>query len=256
MWLFASRSEGYSRAELLSDAAVHLAALVAALIAVPVLITLAAVWRGEPSVLLGVAIYGVALIAMIFFSLLYNHVPHPDWTTFLRRLDHSAIYLKIAGTYTPFAALSGGPGLTLLAGIWGAAVAGTGITWIAPRRAFLLGVPLCLGMGWAILIGGGDLLAVLSPAVVTMMVTGGLLYTAGIVFLMAEGLQFHNTIWHVFVMVASVVFFAAIMTHLAQTSPGSSPQMMAVLETLSPQDVAIGDGNHADMVLHDGKGGL
>lgn len=222
MAMFGTRLHGYSRAERISDAVVHIAALIAALFAVPVLITLAAIWRGEPAVLLGVGIYGATLIAMILCSLLYNHIPHPDWHGLLRRLDHSAIYLKIAGTYTPFAALSGGPGFTLLAGIWGAAVAGTGLTWFAPRRAFVAGVPLCLAMGWAIVFGGADLLAVLSPAVVAMMVAGGLLYTAGVAFLLAGGLPYHNTIWHVFVMVASVVFFAAVMTHLVQTSPGTA----------------------------------
>ncbi|MEM1360230.1 MAG: hemolysin III family protein [Pseudomonadota bacterium] len=219
MALFVSRSEGYSRAELISDAVVHVTALVAALAAVPVLITLAAVWRGDAGSLWGLCIYGTSLIAMILCSLLYNHIANPGWTWLLRRLDHSAIYLKIAGTYTPFAALSGGAGLTLLAGIWGAAAAGTGIAVFAPRRAYLFGVPLCLAMGWAIVLGGGDLLAVLSPTVIVLILIGGVLYTVGVVFLLAEGLRFHNTIWHVFVMVASLFFFIAVMVHLVQTSP-------------------------------------
>ncbi len=114
MSLFVARTE-YSRAELLSDAVVHLAALLAALVAVPVLITLAAVWHGNAGTLTAVSVYGATLVAMIFCSLLYNHLPRPDWRDWLRRLDHSAIYLKIAGTYTPFAVLTGA-GTGLLAG--------------------------------------------------------------------------------------------------------------------------------------------
>jgi len=73
-------------------------------------------------------------------------------------------------------------------------------------------------MGWGILIGGWDILNTLSPAVVALMFAGGLLYTAGTVFLVVERWRYHNTIWHVFVMVASLVFFIAIMMHLVQSA--------------------------------------
>lgn len=208
----------YSKAELVSDAAVHIIALILALAAVPVMITLAAVMRGDAAAVTSTSIYGVTLIAMILCSLMYNHMPAPDWTPFLRRLDHSAIYFKIAGTYTPFALLSGGQGLTMLAGIWIAAFIGTAMVMLLPRRNALLGIGTCMAMGWAILIGGWDLLNAMSPAVVVLMMAGGILYTVGTVFLVAQGWRFHNTIWHVFVMVASLIFFIAIMMHLVQSA--------------------------------------
>lgn len=141
------RTGGYSRAEKVSDAVVHVAGLVSALMAVPVLVTLAVLWRGDAPALLGVAIYGAALIAMILSSALYHMVPHPDWKAFLRRLDHSAIYLKIAGTYTPFAFLSGA-GLLLVTGVWGAALAGVGLWVFAPGRFRWTAFALYLAMGW------------------------------------------------------------------------------------------------------------
>ncbi len=208
----------YTKAELLSDAAVHIVALVLAIAAVPVMITLAAVLRGDLAAITSTSIYGVTLIAMISFSLLYNHLPHPDWTPILKRLDHSAIYFKIAGTYTPFALLSGGQGLAMLAGIWIAALVGTGLSMFLPKRSTALGIGTCLAMGWGILIGGWDLLHALSPMVVTLMLAGGILYTVGTIFLAMQHWRFHNTIWHVFVMVASLIFFVAVMMHLVQSA--------------------------------------
>jgi hemolysin III len=208
----------YTKAELLSDAAVHIVALVLAIAAVPVMITLAAVLRGDLAAITSTSIYGVTLIAMISFSLLYNHLPRPDWTPILKRLDHSAIYFKIAGTYTPFALLSGGQGLAMLAGIWIAALVGTGLSMFLPKRSTALGIGTCLAMGWGILIGGWDLLHALSPMVVTLMLAGGILYTVGTIFLAMQHWRFHNTIWHVFVMVASLIFFVAVMMHLVQSA--------------------------------------
>ena len=208
----------YSRAERISDAAVHIVALAMALAAVPVMITLAAVLRGDAAAVTSTSIYGGTLILMIASSLMYNHLPVPRWTPVLKRLDHSAIHLKIAGTYTPFALLSGEAGTPMLAGIWIAAIVGTGLVLFLPTRNSKFGIITCLGMGWAILFGGWDLLAALSPSVIVLMVAGGVLYTFGTLFLMAERMMFHNTIWHGFVMIASVIFFIAVMTHLVQSA--------------------------------------
>lgn len=220
---FAPRMAGYSRAEKLSDAVVHVAGIIAALGAVPVLITLTTLWRGDGAALLGVAVYGATLIAMILCSALYHMVPHPDWSGLLRRLDHSAIYLKIAGTYTPFAALSGGTGLGLVTGLWGAALAGVSLWIFAPGRFRWLALGLYLAMGWAGLALGGALFETLSPAVFGLIVAGGLIYTVGVVFFLSEALPFHNTIWHVFVLAASIVFFVAVTLHLVQTATLTGP---------------------------------
>ncbi len=207
----------YSPPELLSDRIVHLAALALAVVAVPVLITQTALWRGDLPGVLAVTLYGVTLITMLTASLLYNHLPRPDWRDTLMRVDRSAIYVKIAGTYTPFALLSG-TGSGLLAGMWATAVLGTiGNFWFRHRPVFL-GLAICLGMGWAVLLGGQGLLSQLSPQVYWLMLIGGVLYTLGTVFLVRERMRYHNTIWHVFVVTASAVFFAAIFLHAAQTA--------------------------------------
>lgn len=204
----------YSRAERISDAIVHIAALVVALGAVPVLITLTAVWRGDAPGITGVSIYGATLVAMLTASLAYNHLPLPHWRSWLLRLDRSAIYLKIAGTYTPFTLLAGAGG-ALLAVIWVFAILAAIGNLFIPRRTVGLSVAVCLVMGWAVVAGGWGLIAQLSAPVVVLMVVGGLLYTAGTLFLIFDRIRFHNTIWHAFVVAASAVFFVAVFMQAA-----------------------------------------
>ncbi|MEZ5911703.1 MAG: hemolysin III family protein [Paracoccaceae bacterium] len=208
----------YSRAELVSDAVVHVSGVVAALIAVPVLITVTAFLRGDFTALFGISIYGATLLAMLGCSALFNMAGQARWRWLFQRLDHSAIYLKIAGTYTPFALLSGAGAGTLLAGIWGAALAGVGLKALSPVRFRTAALTLYLAMGWAGVFAGGTLLAELSPTVLALMVSGGVLYSAGVVFYLWERLPYHNTVWHVFVLAASGLFYAAILTRVVQST--------------------------------------
>lgn len=216
MPLLESRT-AYSRAERLSDAVIHVSGLAAVLIAVPALITVTVVLGGDFTALLAISVYGATLVAMILCSALYNMVPHPDWSGLLQRLDHSAIYAKIAGTYTPFTLL-GGHGAWLLAGLWGAALAGIGLKLAAPGRFRLAAVGLYLGMGWAGLFAGGGFLGTLSTPVIVLILSGGVLYSAGVVFYLLDRLPFHYTIWHAFVLTASLVFYAAVTLHVVQSA--------------------------------------
>jgi hemolysin III len=204
----------YSRAEYISDAVVHVAGLALALMAVPALIVAAVLLRGDTPALVGTTVYGVALILMLGFSALYNMITRPDWSWLLQRLDHSAIYMKIAGTYTPFTLMTG-QGLALTAGLWGAALLGVALKVADPHRFRWIGLALYLGMGWAGVVAGGALLAALPVPVVVLMGLGGGLYTLGVVFYLWERLPFHTTIWHVFVLAATAVFFAAVAVLLA-----------------------------------------
>jgi len=209
--------ERYSPAERLSDAVVHLTGLALVVGAVPVLIVVTALMRGDAAAVTGVAIYGGALMLMIGASALYNIAEGfawgAAWAWLLRRLDHAAIYLKIAATYTPFALISG-QGLGVTAAVWLAAVAGVALKIAAPDRFrwLALALALYLGMGWAGLLAGGALFAALPGPVIALMATGGVLYTLGVVFYVWDRLPHHMTVWHVFVLVASLAFYAAVMT--------------------------------------------
>lgn len=202
-------TRAYSRSEYLSDAVVHVMGLSLALMAVPALIVTVALARADAPLLVGTSVYGGALILMLTCSALYNMVRRPDWSWLLKRLDHSAIYMKIAGTFTPFTLMSG-QGLALTFGLWGAAALGIALKVTDPHRFRWPGLALYLGMGWGGAALGSSVFITLSGPVLALMVAGGLLYTVGVVFYLWHRLPFHNTIWHGFVLVASAAFFAAV----------------------------------------------
>ena len=200
----------YSPAERRSDTAVHLVGLGAVVLAVPVLVLVTVRQRPEPAALWGVAIYAVALAAMIGASALYNMTPGASLRWLWRRLDHSAIYVKIAGTYTPFTLLTGqGLGLTL--GLWSAAAVGVAFKLVSPERFRWMALALYLGMGWAGVVAGRAMIAALPGPVVALMLAGGLTYTVGVAFYLWRDLRFHLAIWHVFVLCASLLFYVAVL---------------------------------------------
>jgi len=210
----------YSRAERVADGVLHVLGVVAALTAVPVMITLAAVWHGEMPVVLAAAIYGLSLIAMFCFSASYHLVGHPGTKAILRRFDHGAIFVKIAGTYTPFAVLLGGEhASTVLIGIWTAALVGLALVTAAPKRFEWLSLVLYLAMGWAIVVVGGPVLEQMSEAGLVLVIVGGALYTLGVVFHLWNRLPFQNAIWHAHVLAASFVFYAAVLVEVGHTAP-------------------------------------
>ncbi len=203
----------YSRAEYISDAVVHVSGIGAALIAGPLLVALAAIWVGDPGLITAMTVYAATLLGMLICSALYNMVTRVEWSDRLRRMDQSAIYLKIAGTYTPFIALSAGH-LGLLAAIWGGAVAGATLILLSVKKRIGLPVALYLLLGWACVVWGWPMLNALSPAGFWLLVAGGVLYSIGVIFLLWYRLPFHNTIWHVFVLVATGICYAAIFVEL------------------------------------------
>ncbi len=204
----------YSKAEYVSDAMVHGAGISAALVGGPLLIALAAIWVQDPGLILAMTVYAVTLLAMLVCSALYNLITHVEWSDRLRRFDQSAIYLKIAGTYTPFIALSAGQ-LGLLAAIWGGAVAGASLILFSVKQRIGLPVILYLLLGWACVVWGWPMLSNLSPAGFWLLLAGGVLYSVGVIFLLWHQLPFHNTIWHIFVLVATAVCYGAILVELS-----------------------------------------
>jgi hemolysin III len=214
----AAHRPAYSRAEFISDAVVHVTGLVLVLMAIPVLIVVTALLRGDTPSMIGVSVYGAAMLAMIACSALYNMTPGAGLTWLYRRLDHSAIYIKIAGTYTPFTLMSG-HGLALTAGVWAAAAVGVALKVASPDRFRWLALALYLGMGWAGVLAGQALIAALPAPVLAMMVVGGLLYTGGVVFYLRKSLPFHTTIWHVFVLAATIAFYVAVVTLVVIGAP-------------------------------------
>lgn len=214
---------GYSRSEIVSDFIVHAMGLTAALLAVPILILRTWSLDGGMSGVVGVSIYGTTLIAMILCSTLYN-MTHPEtWSHVLQRMDHSAIYLKIAGTYTAFALLSPNPAGWFLVWIWACAALGAGLRSWAPDRWRGAAIGLYLVMGWSGAAAGAALFGEMSAGVFALILAGGILYTTGFAFYLWSRLPFHRTIWHLFVIVASAVFFTAVAAHALAGLPPPAP---------------------------------
>lgn len=206
----------FTPAEKVSDMVVHVLGVVLALMAVPVLITLAVWKKGDLASVLAISVYGACLLSMLGCSALYNITYGGARSHIWKRLDHSAIYLKIAGTFTPLVALTGGAGFAFLAGLWGVALGGTSLKVLAPDRLKWFSLALYLGLGWVGTVLGWGVITALSPAAAWLVVVGGCLYTAGVAFFLWKGLPHHTTIWHGFVLVASALLYAAVLVEVVR----------------------------------------
>lgn len=207
----AALRRAYSRAETVSDAVVHVVGLVLAVGAIPVLIVLSAMGSAGPGVIVGIALYSLCLLAMLGFSAVYNITYGSAWSHVWMRFDHSAIYLKIAGTFTGLVALTGGAGGVYLASLWGVALGGTSMTILAPHRTRLISIALYLGLGWVGVAMGWGVMAALAPASQGLIVAAGCLYTLGVGVFLWWRLPYHIAIWHVVVLVASGLIYGAVM---------------------------------------------
>jgi hemolysin III len=197
----------YSRNEVRLDAAVHIAGI---LFAINASLWLLAHIAGL-SVVVSVAIYCGGLLTMLLASAAYQFSRQGSAKEVLRRIDHAAIFLMIAATYTPFAAnrLGHGTGVALLAAIWLLATVGVALKLTFPRRFERLSVVFYLAMGWMILAVVKPLSATLASVDLWLLAAGGLVYSAGVFFFLAERLPFHKPLWHGFVLVAVALQFAA-----------------------------------------------
>jgi hemolysin III len=202
-------------AEEIANAVTHGLGLLASLVAVPVLLATTRS-RADVWMTLGVAVFGVTLVLMYLSSTLYHAVPQPRAKRLLRTLDHSAIYLLIAGTYTPFllGPLRGAWGWSLLAVIWALAALGVIAKWTFGFRFPRLSTGVYLGMGWLIVVATVPLAREVPPAGLAWLLAGGLCYTGGVVFHATDHrLRFGHAVWHLFVAGGSLCHFLAVLWH-------------------------------------------
>jgi hemolysin III len=204
----------YDRGETIADAVIHILGVALAICGAAVLIVIA-VHGGNIARLIAVAIYLAGLLAMLGFSAAYNLWPVSPFKWWLRRLDHSAIYLLIAATYTAFMLPMHDVSTAItLAAIWSAALAGMAIKLLWPGRFDRTSVVLYLVMGWSGLFTLGPIAAALAPVTLALIAAGGVLYSVGVVFHAWRSLRFQNAIWHGFVLTAALCHYAAVVTSL------------------------------------------
>jgi hemolysin III len=171
-------------------------------------------WR-----LLSCTLYGTTLVIFYFVSTIYHTVRNPWLKYVFRILDHSSIFLVIAGTYTPFTlvCLPAPWSWTIFSIIWGLALAGTLLKVVMTGRLRILGPLLYLAMGWLIVLAYRPLTEALSPQGVRWLLAGGLAYSAGLIFFAWTKLPYNHAIWHVFVLVGSACHYFAVLFYVVPT---------------------------------------
>lgn len=204
---FRVAERGYGPDELAADCGLHIAAVATATAGSAALLDIAARGGGRP--IWPVVVYCGSLLLMFACSAAYHLCRASPHRRLLQRCDHAAIFLMIAGTYTPFTilALHGGWALDMTAAVWLVALAGVGVKLARPRAIDHIDVPLYLAFGWS----GIAILAALDHATAILVLAGGVLYSAGAGFHLWRSLRFHQAIWHGFVLFAAACHYAAVL---------------------------------------------
>lgn len=194
----------------------HGAGLVAALVATPFLIT-AAARRGNAAFLAGAIVFAMTVLVLYLGSTLYHALPKGRAKRVFRIVDHCAIYLLIAGTYTPFTlgVLSGVWGWSLLVLVWSLAALGITLEVTGGLRHPGWSLALYLAMGWLVVVAIKPLSLHLPAAGFIWLVAGGLAYTLGVIFYTAKGLRFGHLVWHLFVLAGTFCHFTAVLFYAA-----------------------------------------
>jgi hemolysin III len=202
----------YDRHEIVADGVVHAIGVGSGLIAAVVLIVVACHFATAADIA-AVSVYAAGLMAMLGLSAAYNLLPVSRWKWILRRFDHSAIYVLIAATYTPFIAQMkvSITSVVLMAGVWSVAAIGIVLKLFFPGRFDRLAIGLYLAMGWSGVMVFDVIGDALPGPTLWLIAAGGVLYSAGVIFHVWERLRFQNAIWHGFVLLAAGCHYAAVL---------------------------------------------
>ncbi len=202
----------YSVGEEIANSITHGLGIVLSIAGLATLASFASVF-GTVMHVVSCSIYGVSLILMYTASTLYHSIPLPHAKAVLRRLDHSAIFLLIAGTYTPFTLISlqGVWGWTLFVLVWTLALGGILMQKVLMRqKAWVIALPY-IGLGWLAVLGLGPLMSRIEPAGMVLLVAGGVAYTVGVLFFVWKRVPYNHAIWHLFVMAGSALHYFAVL---------------------------------------------
>lgn len=207
-----SNTRGYSFIEEIWHSITHGVGLLLSVSALTMLCVFAG-QSGDGAKIASALVFGIALLVMYGASTLYHAIPFPNVKAVLRQVDHCAIYILIAGTYTPICLLGikGVWGWSLFGVAWGIAAVGMSLKIFFPRRFHILAVILYALMGWMVVIAIKPLIHNLDALPLAFLLTGGIIYTVGIVFYVWKKLYFNHTIWHFFVLAGSIFHFFAVL---------------------------------------------
>ena len=205
-----------SLGEEIANSVSHGLGLLATLAAFPVLV-IAALRRGDALGIVGASVFATTMVLLYLTSTLFHALPRGRAKRVLQILDHSAIYFLIAGTYTPFTlgVLRGDWGWTLFGLVWGLAVGGTVLKALGGVRYTTVSTWVYLAMGWLVLIAAKTVWTLVPTSGLFWLVAGGVAYTAGTVFFMAERIRYFHFVWHLFVVAGTACHFIAVLWYAA-----------------------------------------
>ena len=210
---FPEPSRPQTRQEELANSISHGLGAAGALVSLPLLIGHAREQGGRTSSVVGAAVFGAAALLLYLASALYHALPQGKAKRAVRIVEHSAIFLLIAGTYTPFTlgVLRDSGGGRLASLVWGLAAAGVALEIRHRTRFSGLAIGLYLAMGWSALLAIRPLLALMPRNGLLLLVLGGVSYTAGLAFYGAERLRYGHFVWHLFVLAGTAMHFCAVL---------------------------------------------
>lgn len=205
----------YSRNEEIANSITHALGVLLSIVGLAILAAFAGM-LGTPWHIVSCSIYGLTLILLYSASTLYHSVQDPRKKQICRILDHSAIFILIAGTYTPFTLvnLRGPWGWTLFGLIWGLAIFGIVLSAVSRCRRNILSLILYVGMGWVIVVAAKPLFNSVQPGGLILLLTGGLFYTSGLTFYGWRKLRYHHALWHIMVLLGSAFHFFAVLFYV------------------------------------------
>ncbi len=201
----------YSLGEEIANAVTHGVGAVLSIVAL-VLMVLLAMTQSNTIAVVSAAIYGASLILLFISSTLYHSFQHPEIKSILKTLDHSAIYILIAGTYTPFMLISlqGAWGYSMTAVIWSLALFGIFFKLFYRHRFPRLSLFTYIAMGWLIIVASTEMVAKVPMGGLVLLAAGGLTYTLGTIFYVWERCPYNHALWHLFVLGGAACHFFAI----------------------------------------------
>jgi hemolysin III len=210
------REREQSPGEEIANSVSHGVGLLAAVTAVPFLVV-AAVERGKVAGIVGASIFAATMVLLYLASTLYHALPANRAKQVFRILDHAAIYLLIAGTYTPFTlgVLRGAWGWTLFGLVWGLALVGVVVKAVGGVRHLRASTILYLVMGWLVLIAAKPLWLRMPSWGLFWLFAGGVAYTVGVAFFRADRVRYAHFVWHLFVLVGTACHFVAVFRYAA-----------------------------------------
>lgn len=205
----------YDLAEEIAHAITHGIGAIASIVGLTVMIVFSAL-NGDYWDLLGSSIFGATLVLTFTASTLYHGITNLNVKSVLQKVDHAAIYLLIAGTYTPFlfTYFRETFGWSLFIGLWSLALFGVALEFVAPSKFKKLALVIYLGMGWAVVFIAKPMIETVPASGLWLLLAGGLSYTVGVIFYVWSKLPFNHAIWHVFVLAGAILHYLSVMLYV------------------------------------------